>query len=107
MSSFVHVSTTIDSREQADKIALNLVEKRLVACSQISGPITSHYRWKGAIETREEWVVCAKARSDDFTTIEQAIKDLHPYEVPEIAAIKIEVVSEDHRQWMILETDRD
>jgi periplasmic divalent cation tolerance protein len=107
MSSFVHISSTIDSREQAEKIALELLEKQQVACVQVSGPITSRYRWKGEIVTREEWTLCAKAREEDFMWIEQTIQDLHPYEVPEIVAIPIKIINENHRQWLILETARD
>ena len=57
MSSFIQVSTTINTQEGAKKIADTLIEKRLVACVQISGLITSTYWWQGLIEVAQEWAV--------------------------------------------------
>ena len=58
--------------------------QRLAACVQVSGPITSTYRWKGAVETSQEWQCWAKSRRELYGPIEQAIRGLHPYEEPEI-----------------------
>ena len=51
MEGFIQVTTTTEKREDADRIARTLVERRLAACVQIVGPITSVYRWKGKVET--------------------------------------------------------
>ena len=50
MESYIQVVTTTEKKEDAEKIAACLVEKRLAACVQIAGPISSLYRWKGKIE---------------------------------------------------------
>ena len=106
MSKFIIVSSTIDSEEQAEKIAMALLEKQAVACVQVNGPVTSRYRWKGEIVERQEWNFCAKAREEDFNWIEQIIQEMHPYEVPEVISTPINVINDDHRDWLILETAR-
>jgi len=53
---YIQVVTTTDKKEDADRIARTLVEKRLAGCIQILGPIVSTYWWKSNIETAEEWL---------------------------------------------------
>jgi periplasmic divalent cation tolerance protein len=67
---------------------------------QIVGPITSIYRWKGNIETAEEWQCVIKSRKDLYEEIETAIKAIHPYEVPEIIAVPIVAGSGDYLEWL-------
>ncbi len=66
MSDYIQVVTTTERREDAERIARALVEQRLAACAQVSGPITSTYRWQGEIETAQEWQCRAKSRRDLF-----------------------------------------
>jgi periplasmic divalent cation tolerance protein len=96
----IEVVTTTERREDAERIARDLVERRLAACVQISGPILSTYRWKGQIETAEEWQCRAKTRRDRFEAVEATIRAIHPYEVPEIIAIPIENGSADYLAWL-------
>ncbi len=106
MSEFIEVRTTIDSREGAKKIADALVESRLVACVQISGPITSTYWWKGQIEGAQEWVCTAKTRGDLYHKLEKAIRDAHSYEEPEITATAISMGSRGYLDWIADETEK-
>ena len=64
MSDYIQVVTTTERREDAERIARALVEERLAAWSQVTGPITSTYRWQGKIETAQEWQCWAKSRRD-------------------------------------------
>jgi periplasmic divalent cation tolerance protein len=100
MSNYVQVVTTTERKEDAERIARALVEARLAACVQIVGPITSTYRWKGEIETAEEWQCVAKSREDLFAEIDEAIRGLHPYEVPEILALPIVAGSSAYLEWL-------
>jgi len=100
VESHIQVVTTTDKKEDAEKIALSLVERKLAACVQIVGPITSIYRWKGNIETAEEWQCVIKSRKDLYEEIETAIKAIHPYEVPEIIAVPIVAGSGDYLEWL-------
>jgi periplasmic divalent cation tolerance protein len=71
---------------------------------QIVGPITSTYRWQGKIETSEEWQCWAKSRGELYAQIEQAIRRLHPYEVPEILAVPVVAGSDSYLKWLREET---
>ncbi|HYA12705.1 MAG TPA: divalent-cation tolerance protein CutA [Syntrophales bacterium] len=100
MRTYIQVVTTTSKKGDAEKIATTLVERKLAACVQILGPITSTYRWKGNIETAEEWQCVIKSRKDLYKDIEKAIKSVHPYEVPEIVALPITTGSGDYLDWL-------
>jgi len=97
---YIQVFTTTDKREEAERIAKAIVERRLAGCVQILGPIRSTYWWKGKLETAEEWLLFIKSSEDLYERLEGAIKELHPYEVPEIIAMPIVAGSEDYLGWL-------
>src|SRR5450755_454782 len=105
MTEFIEVQTTIDSKEAAQKIADTLVSKHLAACVQISGPIFSTYWWQGNIEQAQEWRCTAKTRKELYSKIEEAIKEVHSYDVPEILAIAIDNGIKGYTDWIAHETD--
>ena len=78
MSEYIQIVTTTERREDADRIAQALVEARLAACVQVVGPITSTYRWRGKIETAQEWQCWAKSRRELYDEVEQAIRRFIP-----------------------------
>jgi periplasmic divalent cation tolerance protein len=100
MEGFIQVTTTTEKREDAERIARTLVEARLAACVQIVGPITSIYRWKGKIETAGEWLCLIKSRAENYGAVEQTIRSLHPYEIPEIIAVPLTAASRDYLGWL-------
>ena len=100
MEDYIQIVTTTETEEDAQKIATALVEQRLAACVQIVGPIRSTYRWKERLETAQEWQCIAKTRREFYERVEEAVKSLHPYEVPEILAIPIAAASESYRRWI-------
>lgn len=104
MDTIIQVVTTGDSRDVMEQIGKRLVEQRLAACAQISGPITSTYWWKGKVEVAEEWVCTVKSTSDLYAGVEAAIKELHPYETPEIIAINVEKALPAYADWVRKET---
>jgi periplasmic divalent cation tolerance protein len=89
MHAFVQVSTTVEKREDAEKIAALVVEKRLAACVQVLGPVKSTYWWQGKVEDAEEWLCLMKTRQDLYKPLEKAIKSIHSYDEPEIVALPI------------------
>ena len=103
--SYVQIVTTTPSREEADRIAQMLVQRRLAACAQISGPIDSTYRWQGAIESSREWVCTAKTRRERFDAVACAIRECHSYTVPEIIAFPIADGSADYLAWLDAEVE--
>ena len=100
MEGFIQVTTTTETKADAERIALELVEARLAACVQIVGPVTSIYRWKGRVETSGEWLCLIKSREDRYGAIEEAIRSLHPYETPEIIAVAVTGGSRDYLDWL-------
>ena len=105
MKSYIQISTTTETKEEAQKIAQYLVEQKLAACVQITGPIESTYRWKGNVETASEWLCLIKTREDLFNKVEAAIKKMHSYETPEIIAISIVKGSKEYLNWLNEETE--
>jgi periplasmic divalent cation tolerance protein len=100
MESYIQVVTTTENKKDAEIIAGVLIDRKLAGCIQIVGPITSIYRWKGQVETAEEWQCMIKSRQDLYEEIEKAIKSMHSYEVPEIIALPIHKISRDYRDWL-------
>ncbi|MCC7103604.1 MAG: divalent-cation tolerance protein CutA [Chloroflexi bacterium] len=100
----VEVRTTIDSKEGAEVLARALVEARAAACAQVVGPIQSCYRWEGALETAEEWLVLVKTRRDRLGAVEAVIAERHPYEVPELIALPVVWGTAAYARWVEEET---
>lgn len=97
---YIQVLTTTEKKEEAEKIAKILVEKKIAACVQIFGPITSTYWWKEKIEKAEEWLCFIKTKKNLYDEVEKAIKEIHSYEVPEIIAIPIISGSKEYLEWL-------
>ena len=97
---YIQVFTTTEKKEDAEKIAKALVEKRLAGCIQVVGPIISTYWWKDNVETAEEWLCIIKSKKDIFNELEKSIKEIHPYEVPELIAMPVVAGSDDYLQWL-------
>ena len=100
IDSLVEVTTTVGTISDAEKIAHALIERRLAACVQITGPVTSVYRWQGAVHHDQEWRCTIKTTSALVDQIMLAIKEMHPYEVPEILCIPILKSHPDYERWL-------
>lgn len=100
MSDKTIVLTTAGSREEAEKIAHALVERRLAACVNIVGPIHSVYRWQGKVETAAEELLLIKTTAAQFDAVASAIRELHSYELPECIQLPIESGSAEYLKWI-------
>jgi len=100
MKQILQVVTTTGSRSEAERLAAQLVERRLAGCVQIDGPLHSTYRWQGAIESAEEWRCTVKTSADLWPAVEAAIRQEHSYDVPEILAIPVAHVGSDYEAWL-------
>ena len=100
MSEHVQVLTTVGSEEEADRISSLLVDRRLAACVQILGPIRSRYRWQGEIEEGHEWQCLAKTEAIRYAEVEEAIREAHSYEEPEILAMPVLAGSAGYLDWI-------
>jgi len=100
MNGYIQVFTTTETKENAERIAETLVEKKIAGCVQIVGPITSIYRWKGKIEKAEEWLCLIKTKAKLFDEVEKTIRQMHTYETPEIISMPITAGSKKYLQWL-------
>lgn len=96
----VQVTTTVESPEAADRIARALVEERLAACAQVQGPISSTYRWQGAVEQGTEWYCHAKTTGARLDQVIARIRALHSYVTPEIIAVPLAGGLPDYLAWV-------
>jgi periplasmic divalent cation tolerance protein len=99
-SEYVQVLTTVGSQDEAERICAALIERRLAACVQVLGPITSRYRWQGEVEEAQEWQCLAKTELGRYPEVEDAIRQAHSYEEPEILAIPILAGSKGYLAWV-------
>ena len=81
------VLTTVGASTDATAFARVLVTDRLAACVNVLPPMTSLYRWKGAIEEDREQQLVIKTTSDRVAAIEARFRELHPYELPEFLVL--------------------
>jgi periplasmic divalent cation tolerance protein len=100
MSDPIVVLVTCGSEEEALKIANALVEARLAACVNLVAPIRSIYRWEGKIWDEKEWLLIIKTQKHRFEALEQKVKSLHSYAVPEIVSLPITEVSAAYLDWI-------
>jgi len=98
------VLTNLPDRAAAERIADLLIEKRLAACVNILAPCRSVYRWKGALQHDEEHPLLVKTTTERYAELERAIRDAHPYELPEIIAVPIERGLPEYLGWVSAET---
>jgi len=94
MADFCIVMTTTASADEAERIASALVEAQLAACVSIVAPITSVYRWKGAIQKEQEWLLLIKTMASAFKSLSRKIQELHSYDLPECIQIPIDGTAE-------------
>lgn len=98
------VLSTCPSHEEALRIAKQLVEEQLAACVNISAPVTSIYRWQGALEQSEEVMLVIKSREHLFGRLRQRLAELHSYDVPEVVAIPVTGGLDAYMEWWDRET---
>ena len=98
------VLTNCPDEESANAIALALVEARLAACVNILPRVQSIYRWQGAVESATEIPLFIKSTASNYPALEAAIRDRHPYQVPEIIALPVERGLPAYLDWIATET---
>lgn len=98
------VFTNLPHREAALELAQALVERRLAACVSVLGTCTSVYRWQGDLERADEVPVLIKTRLTRYAEVEAAIRERHPYELPEIVAVPVMRGLPEYLDWVAEET---
>lgn len=106
MSEPIVVLVTCGSEEEAVKIAHSLVENRLAACVNLISPIRSIYRWEGKICDEIEWLLIIKTQQQRVEALEEKVKSLHSYSVPEIISLPIVKGASSYLEWLLEETTK-
>lgn len=92
--------TTLATRADADRMAAEIVARRLAACVQVEGPVVSHYLWRGKAERSEEHRLCLKFLPSQLHTLEAFVLKHHPYDTPEWIVVEAERAAEKYLSWM-------
>lgn len=100
MGSYVLALVTIDNMENASRMAHFLVENKFAACVNIVPEIRSVYYWNGQVQDDHERLLIIKTTSDRFPEMQKRIRELHPYQVPEIISICIDQGLPEYLQWI-------
>ena len=98
------VLTNLPDRAAAESLADALIAEQLAACVNILAPCRSVYRWQGAVQHDEEHPLLIKTTEERYAALEQAIRTRHPYELPEIVAVRIERGLAAYLEWLAAET---
>lgn len=101
------VITNLPDQESAQRVAETLISLRLAACVNILAPCTSVYRWQGQVETAQEIPLLIKTLAVHYSKVEAAIRQQHPYELPEIIAVPVHAGLPEYLAWIKAETNND
>ena|SRR5690242_6859458 len=94
------VLSTLPDLTTARRIARQLVEEKHAACANVLPAIESIYWWQGKVENGEETLVLFKTTADRYERFESRLRQLHPYEIPEIMAVPVERGLPNYLQWV-------
>jgi periplasmic divalent cation tolerance protein len=103
-SEAVVVLVTTPTAERAAEIARALVEERLAACGNVVPGLRSIYRWEGNVQDDAEALLLLKTTRDRFDALRERVLALHPYQVPEVIALRVEAGSAPYLAWIAAET---
>ena len=101
------VLTNMADAASARSLARTLVERRLAACVNLLPGVQSVYRWQGAVEEAEEVTLLIKTSADRYDELEAAIRQLHPYALPEVIAVPVQAGLQPYLRWITQETRKD
>jgi periplasmic divalent cation tolerance protein len=101
---FLLLFTTLPDKDSATQLATHLVTSQLAACVHVLAQGESFYIWEGAIHKEAEWTLLIKTTSSNYLDLESKIKELHPYDLPEIIATKIAIGEPKYLHWLAQST---
>ena len=100
MNGIFIVLCTFPDLGKARETGTALVESQLAACVNLIPAVESIYRWEGNVETATEVLALFKTTRAAWPRFESRLRELHPYEVPEIVALRPEQVAERYARWV-------
>ena len=103
MADRARVCLVTHPREGAEAFARGLVERRLAACVNLL-PVTSVYRWEGAVERGEEQLLVLKTQAERLPELRAVVASDHPYDVPEFVVLTPSDVEPAYLAWLLVES---
>lgn len=100
MKKIIVIKVTFASKEEAKKVALTLLEKKLAACAQIA-KIESFYRFDGEICHDDEFLLTIKSEKSLYRAIEAEILTNHSYKVPQIVSFEVDEALDGYKKWLL------
>ena len=94
------IVSTFNKKKDAKKVCKKLLEKRIVACGQVTAEIQSFYWWDNKIENSFEYTLIVKTFKNMFNIVADEIRKNHPYDTPEIIGTKVDCIDEKYLNWM-------
>jgi periplasmic divalent cation tolerance protein len=91
---------TTPDRTTAQQIVDHLVQERLIACGNISAGVSSIYWWQGAVERADEVLIIMKTTAAQGPRVVARVRELHPYEVPEVLFFPVTTGNDAYVQWV-------
>ena len=98
------VMTNLPDRNAAERIAASLVTEGAAACVNILAECTSFYRWEGSLERATKVPLLIKTTTAAYPRLQDALRKLHPYEIPEIIALPVNAGLPEYLNWVVQET---
>jgi periplasmic divalent cation tolerance protein len=102
----VQVQVAHDDRDALQALLGRAVERRLAACGQLLGPMTSIFRWEGEVQEAQEWLGLLKTSAARLDELVELLRDGHGYDLPEIIATPVSAGLADYMSWVTTETSR-
>ncbi len=100
MISVFVVTTTVENKIDAEKLTELLFEKKLIGCAQVSSPVSSYYRWEGKMVSSSEYLLSVKTLESKVAAVTSLIEEHHPYDLPEITGIRLDMVKPEYAEWI-------
>jgi len=100
MKAYLIALVTVPSTDVGNDVARTLLDRKLAACVNIVPSISSFYMWEGEVCVDEELLLIIKTTESTFEELVSAVKDVHPYDVPEIIALPLAAGSKDYLDWI-------
>ena len=100
------VLTNLPDVASAETLARALIESRAAACVNVLAACRSIYRWRGEVETADEIPLLIKTTTVNYPRVEELVRAMHPYELPELIAIPITHGLPPYLDWLATETEK-
>ena len=104
MEKYLLVMTTVPDIEVGQIIAEKIIEERLAACVTLQATGQSLYWWQGKITQDQELTLFIKTKKESYPVLEEKIRQIHPYDTPEVIALPVFAGSKDYLRWIDNET---